>query len=76
MIFYYCSLFLAAVVLLYYNYKNDYKRIERYYFKENRKLYFVLRAAHFILLASIVLNVRYILYSYASKILKGSSSSK
>ena len=71
MLFYYCSLFLAAIVLLYYNYKNDYKRIERHYFKENRKLYFVLRAAHFILLASIVLNVRYILYSYAGKVLKG-----
>ncbi len=69
MIFYYCSLFLAVVVLLYFNYKNDYKRIERYYFKENRKLYYVLRAAHFILLASIVLNARYMLYWYANKIL-------
>ena len=69
MLFYYCSLFLAVVVLLYFNYKNDYKRIERYYFKENKKLYYVLRAAHFILLASIVLNARYILYSYAGKII-------
>jgi hypothetical protein len=76
MLFYYCSLSLAVVVLLYYNYKNDYRRIERYYFKENRKLYFVLRAAHFILLASIVLNARYILYSYADKVLKGTISSK
>lgn len=69
MLFYYCSLCLAVVVLLYFNYKNDYKRIERYYFKENRRLYYLLRAAHFILLASIVLNARYILYSYSEKIL-------
>jgi hypothetical protein len=69
MLFYYCSLFLAVVVLLYFNYKNDYKRIERHYFKENRKLYYLLRTAHFILLASIVINARYILYTYAEKVL-------
>lgn len=70
MLFYYCSLFLAVVVLLYFNYKNDYKRIERYYFKENRKLYYMLRAAHFILLVSIIMNARYVLYSYAQKVMK------
>jgi hypothetical protein len=70
MLFYYCSLFLAVVVLLYFNYKNDYKRIERHYFKENRKLYYLLRASHFILLASIIVNARYVLYSYAESIMK------
>lgn len=62
---YYCILFIAAVMLAYYSYKNDYQRIERYYYKNNRRLYYVLRAAHFILLASIILNVRYIVYEYA-----------
>ncbi len=57
-------------MLVYYSYKNDYQRIERYYFKNNRKLYYVLRATHFVLLASIILNVRYVVYSYAGKFLE------
>jgi hypothetical protein len=68
MIFYYCALFLAFVVLLYFNYKNDYKRIERYYFNQNKRLYYLLRAVHFILIASIILNARFILYSYTHNI--------
>lgn len=67
--FYYCTLFLAMVMLLYFSYKNDYQRIERYYFKNNRKLYYVLRATHFILLASIILNIRYVVYQYAGELL-------
>lgn len=70
MMFYYCTLFIAAVMLAYYSYKNDYQRIERYYFKNNRKLYYVLRAVHFILLASIILNVRYVVYEYAYDFLR------
>ncbi len=65
MMFYYCILFIAGVMLIYYSYQNDYQRIERYYFRNNRRLYYVLRAVHFILLASIILNVRYIVYEYA-----------
>jgi hypothetical protein len=68
--FYYCTLFIAAVMLAYYSYKNDYQRIERYYFKHDRKLYYVLRAVHFILLASIILNVRYVVYEYAYELLR------
>jgi hypothetical protein len=68
--FYYCILFIAAVMLIYYSYKNDYQRIERYYFKNNRRLYYVLRATHFILLASIILNVRYVIYEYAYEFLR------
>jgi hypothetical protein len=70
MLFYYCTLFLATVMLIYYSYKNDYQRIERYYFKHNRRLYYVLRATHFILLASIILNIRYVVYEYADDLLK------
>jgi hypothetical protein len=70
MLFYYCTLFIAAILLIYYSYKNDYQRIERYYFKNNRRLYYVLRATHFILLASIILNVRYVIYKYAADFLK------
>ncbi len=70
MMFYYCTLFIAAVMLIYYSYKNDYQRIERYYFKYNRKLYYVLRAVHFILLASIILNVRFVIYEYAYEFLR------
>ena len=70
MIFYYCSLFLGVVVLLYFKYKNDYQRIERYYFKHNRRLYIVLRAAHFILLATILLNIRFYIYKYAEALRK------
>ncbi len=57
-------------MLMYYSYKNDYQRIERYYFKENRKLYYVLRATHFILLASIIINIRFVVYKYAGEFLK------
>lgn len=70
MMFYYCVLFIAAIMLIYYSYKNDYQRIERYYFKNNRRLYYVLRGAHFILLASIILNIRHIVYEYAYDFLK------
>lgn len=70
MMLYYCTLFIAAIMLIYYSYKNDYQRIERYYFKNNRRLYYVLRAVHFILLASIILNVRYVIYEYAYDFLK------
>ena len=70
MIFYYCSLFIAAVVLLYFKYKNDYQRIERYYFNHNRRLYIVLRAVHFFLLASILLNIRFVVYKYADALRK------
>lgn len=66
MIFYYCSLFIAGVILLYFQYKNDYQRIERYYFKNNRRLYYVLRAVHFILIASIIVNIRYVFHTYGT----------
>ena len=70
MLFYYCSLFIGGVMLLYFMYKNDYQRIERYYFKKDRKLYYVLRACHFILLMAIVLNIRFIIYEYAHELLR------
>jgi hypothetical protein len=70
MLFYYCSLFIAGVILLYFMYKNDYQRVERYYFKKDRKLYYVLRACHFVLLMAIILNIRYVIYSYAHEFLK------
>lgn len=69
MLFYYCSLFIGGVILLYFMYKNDYQRVERYYFKKDRKLYYVLRACHFVLLMAIVLNIRYVIYSYAHELL-------
>lgn len=70
MIFYYCSLFVGSVILLYFMYKNNYQRIERYYFKKDRKMYYLLRACHFILLMAIVLNIRFVIYNYAFDFLK------
>lgn len=70
MLFYYCSLFLGIAILLYFMYKNDYQRIERYYFKNNRKLYYVLRACHFVLIVSIAWSIRIAVYRYAQQTLK------
>lgn len=70
LLFYYYSLLLAIVVLLYYTYSNSYQRIERYYFKNDRKLYYLLQGMYFILVGAIVLNIRYLVYSFAEQIKK------
>lgn len=65
--FYYFSLAFAVVILLYYKWKNDYRRIERYYFKTNRSAFYLLQACYFTLLVAVVLFVRYCVYSYIAK---------
>jgi hypothetical protein len=65
--FYYFSLAFAVVVLIYYKWKNDYRRIERWYFKTNRRMYYLLQACYFILLVAVILFARYFVYSCVAK---------
>lgn len=74
--FFYCSLFLGTAILLYFMYKNDYQRIERYYFKNDRKLFYVLRACHFVLIVSIVWIIRTLVYRYAKQALENYKKNK
>lgn len=65
--FYYFSLAFAVVILLYYKWKNDYRCIERYYFKNNRRAFYLLQACYFTLLVAVILFARYCVYSYIAK---------
>lgn len=52
-----------SVLLLYYHFKIDpYKKIERFYFKHNKIEYGLFKASYFIIIASFVLNLRYIVH--------------
>lgn len=50
---------ISAISLLYYAYKNDNRRIERFYYKNHLLLFALLAFVQFLLLAGLVLNVRF-----------------
>jgi hypothetical protein len=66
MIYYYITLLFALSIFLYYKWHNDYSRIERYYFKEDKKKYYALKVAYLIIVMAIVINTRFIIYRYAA----------
>lgn len=61
---YYITLVIALIVFIYYKWNNDYLRIERYYFKEDRTRYYILKAAYFVVIIGIVISIRCIVYDY------------
>jgi hypothetical protein len=65
--FYYFTIAFAVVILLYFKWKNDYRRIERWYFKNNRHMYYLLQACYFTLLVAVLLFTRYFIYTYVAK---------
>lgn len=52
---------ISAISLLYYAYKNDNRRIERFYYKHNLLLFALLAFVQFLLIAGLFLNVRYMI---------------
>ena len=58
---------LGVIGLAYFIYYNDYRRIERYYYNNDRKLFVLLEVSMLIVVASILFNVRHIVMSYLMK---------
>lgn len=67
---YYITLAIALIVFIYYKWNNDYLRIERYYFKEDKKRYYLLKASYFIVIVGIFVSIRCIVYEYAADLYK------
>ena len=63
---YYITLLFALSIFSYYKWNNDYLRIERYYFKEDKKKYYLLKVAYLVIVMAIVINARFIIYQYAA----------
>lgn len=65
MIYIYISIFIiisAIISLLYYYYHNVDRKIERYFFTNHKHLFALLIFANFILIISLVLNFKFLLY--------------
>ncbi len=60
---------LTGLVLLYYYFQNRGRRIERYFMRHKKEYFFILQGAYFILMISLVFNIRFIIYNYAQQLL-------
>lgn len=58
---------LCAIGLVYFFYKNENRKIERYYFKHNKYLYALLAFINFILIIAIIANSRNIVMTLAKR---------
>lgn len=58
---------LGVIGLAYFIYYNDYRRIERYYYQHDRKLFVLLEVSMLIVVASILFNVRHIVMEFLMK---------
>lgn len=56
---------LTGVVLLYYYIQNRGRRIERYFMRNKKEYFFILQGAYFVLMLSMVFNIRFIIYRFA-----------
>jgi Trk-type K+ transport system membrane component len=54
----------SGLILLYYYYHNKNRRIERYLLKHKKCLFTLLQLAYFILIVSVVFNIRYIISTW------------
>lgn len=60
------SLFILAVSILpvlTFHYFNEYKRVERWYYRNHKPLYLALQVSYFLLVLSIALHGRYVVYT-------------
>jgi hypothetical protein len=55
---------LSGISLLYYFYYNENRKIERYFYQNNKVLFTVLEVTSFIILTSLIYNIRFILFNY------------
>jgi hypothetical protein len=58
---------IGGSILLAYNSYDPYKNIERYYFKEQRPSYRVLKAAYAVLLVSTIISCKYLVMQVISQ---------
>lgn len=58
---------IAGVAILYYYWHNTTRKIERFYYKTDKKLFVLLEVSVFLLTLSIGFNARYIIISFLSK---------
>ena len=65
----YITIIVCAAVLTYFYFKNNNRSIERYYYKQNYTCFVILQISFFILLISLVLNIRYLATPYLKNIM-------
>ncbi len=56
--------FCCGMVLLFFYFKNENKNVERFLFKKNKKLYYALTVSYFILMVSLVYNIKFVINHY------------
>ncbi len=61
---------LTGIILLYYYYQNRGRRIERYFMRNKKELFIILQGAYFILMISMVFNIRFIIFKYANQLME------
>jgi hypothetical protein len=58
----------SGAILLYFFYHNKGRKIERYFLKNNKRLFLVLQLSYFILILSLVFNIRFVIYHFAEQL--------
>lgn len=57
----------TGIILLYYYFQNKGRRIERYFMRHKKEFFFILQGAYFVLMISLVFNIRFIIFKYAQQ---------
>lgn len=64
----------ASIPIIVYSFLNEYDKITRWYYKNNKHCYILLQFSYWILMISLVLNARFLIYSgietFTEKVLK------
>lgn len=61
---------LSGISLLYYFYYNENRKLERFFYKNNKVLFTVLEVTCFIILTSLIYNIRFILINFINMHIK------
>lgn len=59
---------LTSASLLIFSHYNKYKRIERYFYNNNKNLYIVIKICYNVLFISMVFNIRFVVYEIIKNI--------
>lgn len=60
----------SGVCLLIFYFQNKYKRIERWYYYQNKYLYILLELCYYLLFISFVFNARYMVYEIIKHLIR------
>ena len=66
----YILVLVAAIPVAFYYFSNHNRVVEKYYYKNNYPIFILLQISFFILMISIILNIRYILKPLYQKLFK------